>query len=241
MEAKMFRVITTLTERLIATLSQQPYAYCDELRQRLYLAFGNRHMPYRYAGAYSRTLIALLVHDVRRVAFVGLAPISAYLEDVTGSWTRMAYRRGAMEVAKKLPSWRLKNKLYAHMGADISDAKTTIVAPNAFLDYIYPELIRIGARTFIGEEAMLTTHFAYPDRFEIGPITIGSGCLIGMRAVVAPGVAIGNDAVIGACAFVTRDVPSGARYLGQDRFDRIGSDAKEHVSRDRNDVAANVS
>ncbi len=40
-----------------------------------------------------------------------------------------------------------------------------------------------------------------------GDISIGSDVWIGCRAVIMPGVTIGDGAVVGACAVVTHDVP----------------------------------
>jgi maltose O-acetyltransferase len=45
--------------------------------------------------------------------------------------------------------------------------------------------------------------------FELAkPITIGNGCWIGGRAIICPGVRIGDNVVVGAGSVVTKDVPS---------------------------------
>lgn len=46
------------------------------------------------------------------------------------------------------------------------------------------------------------------------PVHIGRNVWIGGKAVILPGVTIGDDAVIGAGAVVTRDVPAGATVVG---------------------------
>lgn len=49
------------------------------------------------------------------------------------------------------------------------------------------------------------------------PITIRKGAYIGMRASVLSGktgVTIGENAVIGACTLVNRDIPAGATAVG---------------------------
>lgn len=46
------------------------------------------------------------------------------------------------------------------------------------------------------------------------PITIGNDVWIGGRAVVSPGVAVGDGAVIGAGSIVPRDVPPGVVIAG---------------------------
>lgn len=40
------------------------------------------------------------------------------------------------------------------------------------------------------------------------PVTIGSGCWIGARATLLPGVAVGSRSVVGAGSVVTRSVPA---------------------------------
>jgi len=46
------------------------------------------------------------------------------------------------------------------------------------------------------------------------PITIGANCWIGGGALILPGVTVGDDAVIGAGAVVTRDVPTRVTVAG---------------------------
>lgn len=46
------------------------------------------------------------------------------------------------------------------------------------------------------------------------PVRIGDRVWIGGRAVILPGVSIGDDAVIGAGSIVTRDVPPGSLVAG---------------------------
>jgi putative colanic acid biosynthesis acetyltransferase WcaF len=46
------------------------------------------------------------------------------------------------------------------------------------------------------------------------PISIGAYAFVGVRAVILPGVTIGEHAVVGACSVVTRDVPPRAVVKG---------------------------
>jgi hypothetical protein len=82
--------------------------------------------------------------------------------------------------------------------------------------------IRIGEGTFIGADAMIFDNdFHAPEgEFRWGPtagpdnpkpIVIGAGVFIGARALILKGVTIGDRAIIGAGAVVTKDVP--ARHL----------------------------
>ena len=44
------------------------------------------------------------------------------------------------------------------------------------------------------------------EKYEYAPVKIGDNCYIGPQTVIAKGVTIGNNAVIGASSFVKRDV-----------------------------------
>jgi maltose O-acetyltransferase len=46
------------------------------------------------------------------------------------------------------------------------------------------------------------------------PVIIGRNVWIGASAVILPGVTVGDDAIIGAGAIVTRDVAPGATVVG---------------------------
>ena len=52
------------------------------------------------------------------------------------------------------------------------------------------------------------------DPDEVRPVRIGNRAWLGRRATILPGVTIGDDAVVGACAVVTKDVPPGAICVG---------------------------
>lgn len=46
------------------------------------------------------------------------------------------------------------------------------------------------------------------------PVRIGNDCYLGPNCVISKGVSIGDGAVVGACALVTRDVPPRTRVFG---------------------------
>jgi acetyltransferase-like isoleucine patch superfamily enzyme len=47
-----------------------------------------------------------------------------------------------------------------------------------------------------------------------GPVVLKRNCRIGSHCVVMPGVTVGENAIIGACSFVNKDVPAGAVAFG---------------------------
>ena len=102
-------------------------------------------------------------------------------------------------------------------GRNISLGPRSVINHGCLLDgRVHP--IRIGADVSIGPEAALLTlghdprSPTFADRG--GPMTIGDHVCIGYRAIVLPGLNIGNGAVVGAGSVVTRDVPSFAIVAG---------------------------
>ena len=81
--------------------------------------------------------------------------------------------------------------------------------------------IRIGAACQIATNVQLlaATHPLDPEPRRNGwesgePITIGDNVWLGGGVIVCPGVAIGDDTVVGAGAVVTRDLPAGVVAVG---------------------------
>ena len=81
--------------------------------------------------------------------------------------------------------------------------------------------IRIGADVMIGPNVQIYTaaHALDADERIQGvetalPVTIEDRVWIGGGAILLPGVTIGREAIVGAGAVVTRDVPAGARVAG---------------------------
>ena len=76
--------------------------------------------------------------------------------------------------------------------------------------------LEIGNKVMMGPDVVILTHTHNIDRTDIpmgdqgsrvSKVTIGNDVWIGMRTIIMPGVKIGNGAVIGAGAVVTKDVP----------------------------------
>jgi putative colanic acid biosynthesis acetyltransferase WcaF len=94
--------------------------------------------------------------------------------------------------------------------------------------------IEIGTRAVVAQEAYLSTgshDFSQPAMpLAVAKITIGEDAFIGARAFVLPGIKIGARAIVGACSVVTRDVP--------ENVIAAGNPCRVLRSRDNSDLSA---
>lgn len=82
----------------------------------------------------------------------------------------------------------------------------------------------IGDNVMMGPEVLIWTinhttsdlsvPMMYQGSEEERPVFIGNDCWIGSRAIILPGVKIGNGVIIGAGAVVSRDIPDYAVAVG---------------------------
>lgn len=85
-----------------------------------------------------------------------------------------------------------------------------------------PYLVSIGDETLVGPGVQFLTHDAgtwvfrkeHPLSGRFGRITVGDRVFIGARAILLPGVSIGDGSVVGAGAVVTKDVAAGVVVAG---------------------------
>lgn len=85
-----------------------------------------------------------------------------------------------------------------------------------------PFLIEIGDRVTVSLNVIFLTHdgasWLIRDhrgrRYIYRRVKVGSDCFIGARAILMPGVEIGDRVIVGAGAVVTKSVPSGSVVVG---------------------------
>lgn len=115
----------------------------------------------------------------------------------------------------------LRLALYRAMG--ISIGAHVFVGLDTWLDDQFPELIVIEDDVTISFRVTLVVHDDAKrlDRTEAGaadgtvaPIVLRRGCYLGAGCMILPGVTVGEKAVVGAGAVVTRDVPAGKVAVG---------------------------
>lgn len=105
--------------------------------------------------------------------------------------------------------------LFGHLAV----GRDCVLDPGTVFDL--EQRITIGDNVMIGPQVMIltSTHELGPREHRAGPltrspVTIGDGAWIGARAVLLPGVTIGNGAVVDAGSVVNKDVPPDARFGG---------------------------
>jgi acetyltransferase-like isoleucine patch superfamily enzyme len=113
---------------------------------------------------------------------------------------------------------RIRYYGYAFRGYDIH--RTAELERGLNLDRYNPRGVHIGKNTIIASRVTILSHYVIPlpqEQRYAGEKTdtyIGDNCLIGVGAIILPGIRIGNEAVVGAGAVVTKDVPSNTIVAG---------------------------
>jgi len=115
-----------------------------------------------------------------------------------------------LQIASHLTGWpRAKVALYRFVGVKIG--KDCIIAHYNRFDPFMPNMITMEDNSGIGMEVMLLAH-SYIDRegfmgFRYGEVRLCKHSRVGVRAIILPGVTVGEGAVVAANSLVTKDVP----------------------------------
>ncbi len=134
-----------------------------------------------------------------------------------------------LDLTTLIPSHTLRNFIWRSVGIKIGKSSTlhtgvrvydprniqvgvgTIIGRGVFIDG--RDKVSIGSHTSIASEAMIYSSehdLAAADfRAVSEPVKIGDYVFIGPRSIILPGVTIGDRAVVGAGAVVTKDVGEG--------------------------------
>lgn len=89
---------------------------------------------------------------------------------------------------------------------------TVEMSLSARLDRTFPIGVHVAEASYLAFDACILTH----DRTRgiYAHTRIGRNCFIGARALVLPGVRIGDGVIVAAGAIVTKDVPDGCMVAG---------------------------
>ncbi len=172
-----------------------------------------------------RQLRALMRGDVRNLWWLLQKVHSAvaariYLRRCTdvGRYVRVSGRpfisnAGSLTVGERvlIESTTVRCELITYVGGTLE------IGPRTYINYgcsiSAHKLVRVGADCHLGPYTNMIDN-AYHDLDDHSvtppsrPIIVGDNVWIGTRAIILPGVTIGDGAVIGAGAVVTKDVPA---------------------------------
>jgi putative colanic acid biosynthesis acetyltransferase WcaF len=143
---------------------------------------------------------------------------------VTRWWCPMGLRLGILRMfgATIGEGVVLRHRVHVHWPWKLTIGDHSWVGEDAWILNLEP--VTIGSDVCISQGVLLCTgsHDRRSPTFEYdnAPIAIGDGAWVAARATVLRGVTIGPDAVVGACALVTRDVPAGATVLAPSAVQR---------------------
>ena len=122
-----------------------------------------------------------------------------------------------------LPTQSMRIAMYRKAGIHIG--KVAEFGGNIWLSINFRNLITVEDDvTLAGYTTILSTSFLFrndarPDKYGYEqdgffPVIIKKGAKIGMHVVILPGVTIGENSVIGACAVVTNNIPPNCVAVG---------------------------
>ena len=106
-----------------------------------------------------------------------------------------------------LNGWRIF--FYRLCGYNIG--KNVFIGMRCYLDDLEPHMLTIEDNVTISYGVFFACH-GYGQQHM--PITIKKGAYVGMRSSIISGKTIGENAVVGACTLVNKDIPSGATAVG---------------------------
>jgi len=110
------------------------------------------------------------------------------------------------EALRTLHTWCRRNLAGNDIGRD------TKIALRAYIDLTNPRGVHVGDGTRIERDAVILAHD--PTRHLHTHTYIGRNCYIGMRALIMPGVRIGDQSIILAGSLIKTDVPPHSMVVG---------------------------
>lgn len=130
-------------------------------------------------------------------------------------------------LGKKSPFQIIRNKIFALLGQyllsneirlrfykcmGVKIGNNVFIGKYTLIDDTFPELISIEDNANISFGVTIVAHDASKGKTD--RVLVQKGAYIGARAIILPGVAIGENAVVGAGSVVTKDVEAGTKVAG---------------------------
>lgn len=118
----------------------------------------------------------------------------------------------------------LRPFLLRRMGAKVG--KGVFIGDRVVFDLNHADLITLDDNAHITGGCRLLCHQRNLSKYRKGdnaamlgynlaPIHVGKGCMIGMETLIMPGATIGDGAIVGAYSLVTKDIPAWSLALGR--------------------------
>jgi acetyltransferase-like isoleucine patch superfamily enzyme len=101
-------------------------------------------------------------------------------------------------------NYRLRNKLYRSLGVKVG--KNVFIAREVLIDDNFPELLTLEDGVVLSWRVVVLMHDTSRHPHIVTPVTIKRKALVGVGAIIMPGVIIGEYAQVGSGAVVTKDV-----------------------------------
>ena len=116
-------------------------------------------------------------------------------------------RRRLWFVTIRFTNWKLKKVFGMDIGNDVRINRTAHLDKN-----INPKGIHIGDGSVVLLDSIILAH-DHSRGLKVDTV-IGKNCIIGTRAIVMPGVKIGDSAIVAAGSIVVKDVPAHSMVAG---------------------------
>lgn len=129
-----------------------------------------------------------------------------------------------------IKSWRT----IIHRWRGVKIGKDVYIGHEVLFDRVFTDQISIGDHTSVGDRTVITAHANIPSNTRLKkiypravmPTKIGKGVWIMPNVVLAPGITIGDEAVIATGSVVTKDVPPRCLVAGVPA--KVVKDLSEH-------------
>lgn len=137
---------------------------------------------------------------------------------VNGLWIRLLHHLAR----HSFPSFV---RVFFHRLRGAKIGKNVLIGLDVHIDDDHPSKVIIGNNVFVTSEVMFLTHKRDVSKYHEGQwigdcpminsnIIIENGVHIGVRSLIMPGVKIGEGAIIGSGALVTKDIPAYSLAVG---------------------------
>jgi len=100
--------------------------------------------------------------------------------------------------------WVVQNVQNFHLGYGTDIGAFTYI--NAKYSVIIEDYVQVGSHCSIYSISTIDN--------KQGEVRLGKHCRIGSHSVIMPGVTIGENSIVGACSFVTTDIPENTLAYG---------------------------